>query len=73
MWKMIKTNKNKILPWFGFIVCAHTQLCIRMVEPRACILNYAHASFNADLKNYIFIDLIKQRYNIWDKTSMLET
>ena len=53
-------------------MCAHTQLCIRMVEPRACILNYAHASFNADLKNYIFIDLIKQRNSMWDQIHMLE-
>ena len=52
---------------------AHTQLCVRMVEPCAPILDNAHASFNTDSKNYIFRDLIKQRYNIWDQTSMLET
>ena len=32
-----------------------------------------HASFSTDPKNYIFIDLIIQRYNMWDQTSILET
>ena len=32
-----------------------------------------YASFNIVSKNYIFRDLIKQRYNMLDQTSMLET
>ena len=54
-------------------MCAHTQLCAHMVEPCTCILDDVHASFNADSKNYIFRDLIKQIYNMWDQTGMLET
>ena len=38
------------------------------------ILKYACAAFNIDSKkNYIFRDLIKQTYNMWDQTSVLET
>ena len=39
------------------------------------ILKYAYAASNTDSKKkkkYIFIDLIKQTYNMWDQTSMLE-
>ena len=38
------------------------------------ILKYVCATFNTDSKkNYIFRDLIKQTYNMWDQTSVLET
>ena len=53
-------------------MCAHTKLCVCMVQPRALILVDVHASFNIDSKNYIFRDIIKQRYNMWDQTNMLE-
>ena len=54
-------------------MCTHTQLCVRMVEPCTCILDDACASFSTKTKNHIFIDLIKQRYSMWDQINKLET
>ena len=54
-------------------MCTHTQLCVRMVEPCAHILDDAYASFSTNSKNHTFIDLIKQIYKHRNQTSMLET
>ena len=64
MWKWLKQIKTRFYPNLdsGCAWLNHTH-----------ILDDAHISFNIDSKNYIFRNLIKQRYNMWDQTSMLET
>ena len=43
------------------------------LKPCMCILNDAYASFSTNSKSHILIDLIKERYSMWDQISMLET
>ena len=36
-------------------------------------MKYVYVAFNTNSENYIFRDLIKQTYNMWDQTSVLES
>ena len=62
---------NFALIWIR-CVRTHTQLYVCMVEPCAQILDNAYAFFSTDSKNYIFTDLIIQRYKHINQTIIVE-
>ena len=70
---MIKIIKIRSFPNLGSGCVCILNYVYTQLKPCVCIPDDLYASFNTELKNHIFIDLIIQGYKHKNQTSMLET